>query len=752
MIRSTRRLAFLLATFSPFAGFSQFQISYPVDRMVIQRDLNNQGVVQIAGAFTEVSDSLQVKFDPVMPGQGLKKDWQTILRNPEKAQFISETTLSGGWYKMSIRSFRNGTITKSSAIDHVGVGEVFVIAGQSNAEGNIDFEGSEIGTSEDRVSVIDYKDIFMNEDQLPFVFSPLRNNTKIGPYNPVPWFWARMAERLVREYNVPVLLYGAAVGGTGSDLWYGSMKGTDYSKVLGRQIKFVGSPYDVLRRTLQNYVSRTGVRALFWQQGESDAFTDPYVYYNRLKEIVAQTSVDIEGQLSWIMAIGSRTPNPTQVAYAQQLIIDYVDNVYQGPNTDVLWGGENRADGIHFHKDGLNRAADLWASAIIDNNYLQKIRPVAAKRLIDFSVSCPENFEESLNLAAINNFDSYQWSDGASSANAILSDGSISLKARKNGIVYFSPEITLEKSAFLKEEISLSGDSEYCQGSTENYLTASTLPLYWSSGKTGQRFTPESSGTYSFHWKNLYGCTYESEQISVKVNPKPEPEIEFSTGQNRFCNNEAITIKSKQDFSSYNWSNGETSPSATYQTEGTHFLRVRDQLGCNSDSLFFDLIEMESPEKPVIEQTTPFSLTGSELVQWYRNENDLSFLSTAFRPVEPGNYQAKARYIYSFDNSPPLVCLSEMSNAITFSSSDFNPPIKIWPNPSSDKIFIEMLEDQQDLNITIADKSGKIVLSSVIKYTNGTFASQSISHLPPGFYTVKLGSRSNYVSHKLIIY
>lgn len=747
-----RRLAFLLSILSSLSGFSQFTLSYPVDRMVIQRDLSNQGVLQIAGSFTQKTDSLQVKFDPVLPGQGTKKDWETIVKHPEKAQFIEKATLSGGWYKLSIRSFENGQITKTSTVEHVGVGEVFVIAGQSNAEGNSDFEGSEIGTTEDRVSVIDYKDIYMDEDLLPFQFSPLRNNTKIGPYNPVPWFWAGMAENIVKKYNVPVLLYGAAVGGTGSDLWFGSMKGTDYSKVLGRQIKFVGSPYDVLRRTLQNYVSRTGIRALLWQQGESDAFTPAYTYYTRLKDIVAQTSLDIEGDLSWIVAIGSRTPNPTQVAYAQQLLIDNVDKVYLGPNTDILWGGENRADGIHFHKEGLKRAADLWSDAIIDHNYLGKIRPVTAKGLIEFSVSCPQNLEERVSLMAPENYEFYQWSDGTSDPTAGLNSESISLKARKNGIVYFSPEITFQQNAFNKEQITLVGDSEFCEGSPEHYLIASTSFAKWNTGEEGQKINPTLSGTYSYFWKNLYGCTYKSDEIAVKVNPKPEPKIEYSTGQNRFCENESVTLQTTQNFSNYVWSNGETSELSAYQSEGSHYLRVTDDLGCSSDTLHFELAALKAPQKPIIEQTSPFSLNSSETLQWFKDDNNLDYYSSQFKPAEPGAYYAKAKIAYTMEGSPELVCYSEKSDILEFSQADFNPPIQIWPNPSSDQIFIEMLNEPQDLNITIADKSRKNVLTSVIKYSEGKFASQSISHLPPGLYTVKLGSRSNYVSHKLIVH
>jgi len=35
-------------------------------------------------------------------------------------------------------------------------------------------------------------------------------------------------------------------------------------------IKVPGMPYRSMKATLQHYVTRTGVRAILWQQGESD--------------------------------------------------------------------------------------------------------------------------------------------------------------------------------------------------------------------------------------------------------------------------------------------------------------------------------------------------------------------------------------------------------------------------------------------------------------------------------------------------
>ncbi|MGR3812266.1 T9SS type A sorting domain-containing protein [Jiulongibacter sp. NS-SX5] len=754
MKRLTAFIHYFFLLLTSHFSLAQFEIDYPVDRMVIQRNSQNIGQLQIAGHFTEYVDSIEVKLNPVNSGQGRAYEWKTIIKTPEKAQFISTIPVQGGWYQLSARSYYNGVITKETLIPHVGIGEVFIIAGQSNAEGNTDFQGSEIGTSEDRVSVIDYKDILMNEDELPFEFVPLKNNVKIGPYHPIPWFWGRMAEKIVKEYNVPVLLFGASVGGTGSDLWHGSMIGTDFSKVLGRQVKFPGSPYGVIKRTLQNYISRTGARALLWQQGESDAFTPPYLYYNRIREVVEQTSVDIDAPLSWIMAIGSRTPNPTQAAWGQQLLIDNVDKVFEGPNTDVIWGGENRADGIHFHQDGLNKVAELWSQAIIDNNYVQKLNPVLPKPFIEIDVNCNSTSFSNLSLLSPNGYDSPTWQNLAKEHNFNLQTGKTQLKARKNGVVYFSPSIALSNSAFSIEGINVNGSTEYCEGDFSNNLHASFKNVNWNSGEKTTSISPQQSGEYFFQWKNLYGCANISISQSVVVNPKPQPALKYSTGSTYFCENESIGLGTENPYSNYFWSNGETNANTSYEVQGEQYLIVESEKACLSDTLNFKLQALPAPLTPEISLSTPFTISSvdNQNLVWFKNEEDLNWSSSQWRLIEDGQYSAKSREIYTFENNLNLVCFSDFSNVIQINKSDIRPPIQIWPNPTTEQIFIDMKEYQEDLNLTIMDTSGKTVFSSVTKYQNGQFTPQNVSHLPPGLYMVKLGSRSNYVSHKLIIH
>ena len=550
-------------------SFSQITIEYPVDRIVIQRDNTNKADLQIAGNFEQNTDSIQARLLPVQSGQGRETGWRTITRNPAGGVFLGIMTVTGGWYRLEINAYSRGEVVASDHIEHVGIGEVFIVSGQSNAEGNLDFEGSSKGTTEDRVSSINFKDSFFRLENIPFRFSQLSDGNRIGPYNPVPWLWAGFAEKLVKEYNVPVLLYGAAVGGTSSKMWYDSMLGNNLAVDFGSIVKFEGSPYAVIRKTLQNFVSKTGARALLWQQGESDAFTDVFTYYERIKLIVESTQRDIHAPLSWVVAQSSRTPNPTPISYAQFLLYNNLDYVFQGPDTDQIFGPDNRSDGIHFHRDGIALAGKMWFDSFKNNRLLSEITPIKAREIVLPQVNCSGSNSLMVQVSTPCCYETYLWTNGQTSSEVSFSSGKARVTVSKNGITYFSPTIPVIPSEFKKPEIIRSGPTEFCEGSRPLVLSSESNNVVWSNFQKETSIQPTQSGSYYALKKNLYGCILSSDTVNVIVNQKPQFTINFNTKIPAFCEGESLTATIEPTFPDYKWSNSAITQSVLLNTPGT---------------------------------------------------------------------------------------------------------------------------------------------------------------------------------------
>ncbi|WP_332368211.1 hypothetical protein [Spirosoma telluris] len=207
---------------------AQINITFPVSRLVLQRDNNNQATVQIAGSYSQSLDAVEVRVVARAIGQGTTTDWTTLQTNPTNGQFKGTLPVKGGWYKLLVRGRSGGAIVATDSLDRFGVGEVFAIMGHSNAQGS----GCTIngvnqcptinGANDDRVTVValdqagtafqQYLNTADTRNLPGLAFSQLLVNSGFSPFASIPWLWGRMGDALVQRINVPVMLYNAGFG------------------------------------------------------------------------------------------------------------------------------------------------------------------------------------------------------------------------------------------------------------------------------------------------------------------------------------------------------------------------------------------------------------------------------------------------------------------------------------------------------------------------------------------------------------
>jgi len=361
---------------------AQLTITFPTARLVFQRGNNNQTTLAILGLCPALTDQVEARLTEMNPGQGQPTGWVLLDAAPAQGHFGGRLTVSGGWYRVEVRAWRSGLVTDVAEVKPVGVGEVFVVAGQSNGQGIRNRDA--VNPADERVVCSPHFNL--NDTirlPIPFTGAPLSATGTVGPRGQTAWNWGRLGDLLTARLNVPILFYNTAWSGTAVRNWRESIT-VDSTATSGGDYFRPGMPYGNLKRVVQDYAPLTGLRAVLWHQGESEFYdTDPSAsrYAADLQTVIAQCRADAGFALPWVVARASMDNNLylnyqlTQYApviNAQNQVIQQVSGVYPGPNTDGIQ--MPRTDGVHLSGDGLRQVGDAWNGSLTDA-FFQNTQP-----------------------------------------------------------------------------------------------------------------------------------------------------------------------------------------------------------------------------------------------------------------------------------------------------------------------------------------------------------------------------------------
>ena len=123
------------AAFAAEETHPKFTIVTPQDYQVYQRETRTKGVVKFEAQHLHVSmDSMQYRFIGKSLEGEIGTAWNDLNADIDGEHFSGKLPVTaGGWYKLEVRLLKVGKSVFETSVEHVGVGEVFVIAGQSNS-------------------------------------------------------------------------------------------------------------------------------------------------------------------------------------------------------------------------------------------------------------------------------------------------------------------------------------------------------------------------------------------------------------------------------------------------------------------------------------------------------------------------------------------------------------------------------------------------------------------------------------------
>jgi hypothetical protein len=710
-------------------------VTYPTTRAVFQRENNNTCTIFLSGSYFQPVDSLQVRLIAEVTGQGINTDWTTFRRNPQGGLFQGSVRGTGGWYRLEVQAFQGGRVVANDVVRRVGIGEVFIITGQSNAQGLNDPSGAYVpgansygatGAVDDRVSCLAYNNIQASSlaDPPAPTFEQLSATTVIGPRGITAWCWGQLGDLLAKQYNVPVLFINTAWGATTIRNWIESAEGQRTYNIYNSSIAFPdGMPYANLRIALRYYANLQGLRAVLWHQGETDNLPlnlNRAEYSQLMQRLVNRTRADTDRYPAWVLARASRTSRFDQgcldrcagdpacndrcprvfvtsdkITGGQTDIVNtFSNNVYGGPFTDNVQ--PVRPDGVHFSNEGLTQLAQSWYQSM-DPTFFASSLPLEPQVPPATTVECVGNNSIRISLPTDRAFVSWDWQNGQSGPSIVVSQ----------------------------------------------------------------------PGRYQAKVKNAAGNTFLSPIVDVRAPIQPaSPTISLARtgsiadGQQQVCADSVLTLVANVGTQATGqWNNGVLNNTLRVGNAGNYSAQAINMYGCRSNpSSSINLTVRPRLATPTIGLAGPLSLTASlpgypnnEQFDWRRGTALLNNQNGATaKVVITGRYTARAKANFSLSNGNTLTCYSAFSNEIAFTATESVDGVSVYPNPIVDYIAIETIEDLKDAELTIHSITGHLVYSEKIP-SFSTRRQISAAAFARGQYIIRVKAENYNVTRRVLI-
>lgn len=382
-------LANMLSVVTSSSLHAQLTITSPVNNQVIQRSVKDSAVVAVTGFAYYPYQSLNVRLS----SQGRP---DRVLEFPPgqltQGFFNMQIKAGKGWHRLLVTGTRHDGRRDTVSVNRVGIGEVFLIAGNSNAMGLPNLGA--IGGSEN-VITIDTVNKYLNSDIITVaVDEPLRSPAFTQftserfsyPAGETSWLWAELGDLIYKRYGTPVLFLNAGWANANSVNYQEAASGKDTENYyVGKKWPY-RQPYTNVVNTLKYFHSWLGIRSVIWSHGENDAYyfnVNQTTYQNNIQYLIQKARQDFGFNVPWVIGISTVAPNFNKpympVNQAQKNLANMKGfNTWQGADTDTVQVPrpahghfENIAGGVQ----GLSLAAKAWNRSLPDT-FFRAIIPI----------------------------------------------------------------------------------------------------------------------------------------------------------------------------------------------------------------------------------------------------------------------------------------------------------------------------------------------------------------------------------------
>lgn len=340
-------------------------LDLPIERQVFQRNAEEWAEIKVAGTVPTNTALVEARAELGAGLRGTATDWIVVAQGAQikDGRFSGKLKLAtGGWYTLKVRfrkSADDQTVLGEASVGQVGVGDVFITAGQSNS----------VNYGNPRQKSAESLSVYFDGRQFTPAADPIPDACGDGG---TPW--PILGDMLSRTTRAPVCFRSATVNWLRVREWVPGAGSGNIERLVERA-KWFGPG---------------GVRAVLWVQGEADAgrpdFTPAEQYEQEATAMIEFSRQKLGWPVDWFVAGTCYCPpngaedwkaGMTAVLGAQKALWDK-GIACRGPDTnDLIGNSDYRHDGIHFGPRGLLVHAERWYAALSD--YYKLTNPVTTR-------------------------------------------------------------------------------------------------------------------------------------------------------------------------------------------------------------------------------------------------------------------------------------------------------------------------------------------------------------------------------------
>jgi hypothetical protein len=362
---------------SPSTTRTGISVSSPSDYQVFQRSTSLKGKIEIRGKALVPADLAEARLMGTSLRGPLPDRWIRLSFHKSTGEFhASLPAAAGGFYQLQVRLLRAKSPMVETTIPHVGVGEVFVVSGQSNST---NYGEVQQATQTSMVVSFDGTSWQIANDPQPGV----QDHSRKGSF--IPSF----GDALYRKYHVPIGVASVGRGSTSVRQW---LPAGDPVYVMPTMTNFVnrnakgelvsdGALFNGMMQRIHQ-LGKHGFRAVLWHQGESDARQAPehQISETRYREmmirLIRSSRKSAGWNFPWFVAVATyhspQDPSTPSFQEAQRSLW-HSGIAIAGPNTDTLGSPyrQNNGQGVHLNDAGLKAHGSMWAEMV--ERYLDSV-------------------------------------------------------------------------------------------------------------------------------------------------------------------------------------------------------------------------------------------------------------------------------------------------------------------------------------------------------------------------------------------